>query len=118
MSASICFSGVEDRDTTMVKFCKKEECPTSEDLLTFQTGDMPLSEGVAIRRHLATCEFCSAEVEFYENYPPVVDNEETPNADAMPLPLYELAEALLSKKRDDDFFDRLLEEEDLSYNQS
>lgn len=95
----------------MAKFCKNEDCPASEDLLAFQTGDMPLTEGAAIRRHLALCEFCMAEVEFYESYPPAAVQEETIEADSIPTPLYELAEALLIKKRDDAFFDRLMDEE-------
>jgi hypothetical protein len=95
----------------MAKFCKHEDCPTSEDLLAFQTGDMPVSEGAAIRRHLASCEFCVAEVEFYENFPPAPEQDETIEADSIPTPLYELAEALLIKKRDDAFFDRLMEKD-------
>ena len=96
----------------MAKFCKNEDCPTSEDLLAFQLGDMPVSDGAAIRKHLAICEFCAAEVEFYENFPPQQPDEaeERVEADTMPRPLYELAEALLTKKADDDFFDKLLEE--------
>jgi hypothetical protein len=95
----------------MAKFCKNEDCPTSEDLLAFQTGDMPVREGSAIRKHLATCEFCEAEVEFYESYPPTTENEEPTRIEAMPTPLFELAEALLMKKRDDAFFDRLMDDE-------
>ncbi len=97
----------------MAKFCKSEDCPTSEDLLAFQVGDMPLSEGAGVRQHLAVCEFCAAEVEFYESYPESGESDEQVEADSMPTPLYELAEALLTKKRDDDFFDRLMEKEDL-----
>ena len=95
----------------MVKFCKHEDCPTSEDLLAFQTGDMPVSEGSAIRRHLSQCEFCAAEVEFYESFPPAPLQEDYTEADSMPTPLFQLAEALLIKKRDDAFFDRLLDED-------
>lgn len=99
----------------MTKFCKNEDCPASEDLLAFQNGDMPVSEGTAIRRHLASCEFCSAEAEFYENYPPNIEPDEPVRPEAIPTPLYELAEALMAKRPDDDFFNRLLkEDEDLS----
>lgn len=94
----------------MANFCKNEDCPTSEDLLAFQTGDMPVAEGITVRRHLAACEFCAAEVEFYETYPPSGEHEAV-EADSMPTPLFELAEALLIKKRDDAFFDRLMDEE-------
>ena len=74
---------------------------------------MSVSEGAEIRRHLAVCEFCSAEVEFYANYPPAEDQVEPAE---MPRPLFQLAEALLTKKSDDAFFDRLLEEdEDASF---
>lgn len=92
----------------MAKFCKNEDCPTSEDLLAFQLGDISLSDGAEIRKHLSVCEFCAAEVEFYENYPQADDHEDSSRVDAMPEPLYELADALLRKKRDDDFFDRLM----------
>jgi hypothetical protein len=95
----------------MAKFCKNEDCPTSEDLLAFQTGDMPVNEGATIRRHLASCEFCTAEVEFYETYPPVPDAGESIEPDSIPTPLYELAEAILVKKRDDAFFDSLINED-------
>lgn len=97
----------------MAKFCKNEDCPTSEDLLAFQNGEVLLGDGAEIRRHLASCEFCSAEVEFYESYPQADDNDDGLTIDAMPRPLYELAEALLTKKRDDAFFDKLMEDEDL-----
>ena len=59
------------------------------------------------------CEFCAAEVEFYTNYPQA---EEKVEPTEMPQPLFELAEALLIKKKDDAFFDKLLEEdEDASF---
>ncbi len=97
----------------MTKFCKNEDCPASEELLSFQIGDMSVGEGAGIRKHLAVCEFCQAEVEFYTNYPQA---EEKVEAAEMPQPLFELAEALLNKTNDDAFFDRLLEEdEDASF---
>ena len=93
----------------MSTFCKNEDCPASEELLAFQVGDMPVHEGAGIRRHLAVCEFCAAEVEFYTNYPQANDNVE---ADEIPRPLFELAEALLNKKQDDAFFDQLMYADD------
>lgn len=99
----------------MANFRKNEDCPTSQDLLDYQLGDMSLGDGAPIRKHLAHCEFCSAEVEFYENYPPNLEPDEPASVVAMPSPLYELAEALLIKKADDNFFDRLMEgDEDIS----
>ena len=56
---------------------------------------------------------CCSIVEFYTNYPPAEDQVEPAE---MPRPLFQLAEALLTKKSDDAFFDRLLEEdEDASF---
>ncbi len=97
----------------MSNFCKNEDCPPSEELLAFQVGDMSVSEGSGIRKHLAICEFCAAEVEFYTNYPQA---EEKVEPTEMPKPLFELAEALLNKKSDDAFFDKLLaEDEDAAF---
>lgn len=82
----------------MATFRKREDCPTSQQLLAYQLGDIGCGVGRVIGRHLAVCEFCSAEVDFYERYP---QSQEEPDDAAenvsMPEPLYELAEALLNK---------------------
>src|SRR5437868_14914116 len=49
----------------MTSFCKSEDCPSSNELLEFQNSDLPRTRAGEIRRHLTSCEFCSAEVEFY-----------------------------------------------------
>ena len=92
----------------MANFCKNEDCPSSQDLLAFQNGDIDLADGAHIRRHLAVCEFCAAEVEFYSHYPPV---EESVKPDRIPQPLYELAEALLHDRQDVSKLDRLIRED-------
>ena len=79
----------------MVTFCKDTNCPSSQRLLAFQSGEVPLEEGLPIERHLAECEFCIAEVEFYQHYP---QSEETVAKVEIPIPLLELAEALLGNK--------------------
>jgi hypothetical protein len=82
----------------MTDFCKNEDCPSSHELLGFQTGDLPRSLSVDIRKHLAKCEFCSAEVEFYSHYP----QEDGPSElSEIPAPLFELAEALLKNRQGD-----------------
>lgn len=82
----------------MATFRKREDCPTSQQLLAYQLGDIEGGVGRVIGRHLAVCEFCNAEVDFYERYP---QSQEEPDDAAenisMPEPLYELAEALLNK---------------------
>lgn len=82
----------------MVSFCKSVDCPSSQKLLDFQTGRLPVKESRDARSHLADCEFCSAEVEFYSRYPQAEEKQLTVE---IPLPLYELAEALLSNKHKD-----------------
>lgn len=91
----------------MATFCKNEDCPTSQELLAFQLGDIPVADSKPIRTHLSICEFCAAEVEFYEHYPPreeVVEQYELPE---MPAPLQELAEALIGKKNSSREMDEL-----------
>ena len=82
----------------MTGFCKNEDCPSSDELLGFQTGDLSLSRGSEVRKHLTSCEFCEAEVEFYSHYPP---DETSSEVTQIPAPLYELAEALLKNRQSD-----------------
>lgn len=79
-------------------FCKNEDCPSSNELLEFQNGDLVLKRGGEINRHLASCEFCAAEVEFYSHYP---QEEGFSEPAAIPAPLFELAEALLKNRNAD-----------------
>lgn len=84
----------------MPSFFKSEACPSSHELLQFQTGGLRDSPVLNIERHLGTCEFCSAEVDFYSSYPQ--GNETEANvATKIPAPLYELAEALLQNRQRD-----------------
>lgn len=79
-------------------FFKNEDCPTSNELLEFQNGDLARTRGGEINKHMESCEFCSAEVEFYSHYPQAEGSVE---ASAIPAPLYELAEALLKNRHSD-----------------
>lgn len=84
----------------MINFCKNEDCPSSNELLEFQNGDLARTRGVEISRHLSTCEFCEAEVEFYSNYPQGPDDAREEPAE-IPAPLFELAEALFKNRQCD-----------------
>ena len=44
-------------------------CAASQHLLPFQKGETSFKENAEIIRHLETCEFCAAEVEFYSHFP-------------------------------------------------
>ena len=83
----------------MINFCKNVSCPASQKLLSFQKGEVLVEEGKIISGHLAACEFCAAEVEFYAHYPQ--SEEELVAKVEIPVPLFELASALLGNKHKD-----------------
>lgn len=95
--------------TKMTTFRKSPTCPLSNDLLAYQNGKTSPREKEKITVHLRFCEFCAAEVDFYAHHPQA---EETVEKTEIPLPLYELAEALLSNRHKDNsllkrlFFDK------------
>lgn len=92
----------------MINFRKNENCPSSYTLLAYQNGDNSNKGSDSILKHLENCEFCSAEVEFYAHYPQA---EEQIDAAEIPVPLFELAEALLGNKHKDlSMLDRMLGE--------
>lgn len=92
----------------MTGFYKNEDCPNSNELLEFQNGDLARTRSGEINKHLASCEFCSAEVEFYSHYPQAEGPIETTQ---IPGPLFELAEALLKNRcTDSSSLDSLLRE--------
>jgi hypothetical protein len=98
----------------MITFRKSANCPSSEKLVAFQTTELPGGESDKITIHLRFCEFCAAEVEFYAHYPQAAE-EKIEQAD-IPLPLYELAEALLKKRdRDASVLDRMLDKDEFDY---
>jgi len=77
-------------------FIKREDCPSSFELVAFQKGELSRGRGIEVRRHLEDCDFCDAEEEFYEHYQ-LVDSAIEP-VPTIPAPLFELAEALLKGK--------------------
>ncbi len=91
-------------------FNKGVNCPSSEKLLAYQTGDDSAATRDKITVHLRFCEFCAAEVELYSRFPPA--DEQIERTD-IPLPLYELAKALMRNNQREDFssLERLLNHE-------
>jgi len=83
--------------TKMMTFCKSPKCPSSETVLSFQKGEITGKAAQKFEKHLEGCEFCTAELEFYDRFP---QSEENTTTVEIPIPLFELAEALLSNKRD------------------
>ncbi len=84
-----------------IDFCKNEDCPSSNELLEYQVGELPQIRNVEVRKHLGNCEFCSAEVEFYSHYPQEETIFDPSERSEIPAPLFELAEALLKNRNGD-----------------
>ena len=101
----------------MITFCKSLTCPSSQDLLAFQKGDISILEKSDIQYHLEECEFCSSEVEFYEHSP---QSDESVSSCEIPIPLFQLAEALLGNgHKEVSLLNKLLNEnEEFSCNKS
>lgn len=85
----------------MINFCKGANCPTSDDLVLFERGETAHRRSKQICAHLAACEFCAAELEFYAHYPQTEDDAAASTKAEIPAPLYELAKALLDNKHKD-----------------
>lgn len=66
--------------------------------MAFQVGELSVAEHEKINAHLSVCEFCVSEVEFYAHYPQAED--EITKVE-IPIPLYELAQALLNNQHKD-----------------
>ena len=76
-------------------------------MLAFQDGKTSEKESKKVRRHLAECDFCAAEVEIYAHFPPIEEFVEPP---IIPPSLYELAEALLNNRQGNFFLVKLFRE--------
>lgn len=73
-------------------FCKTTRCPASQALLAYRRSALATEGHVYIRDHLASCDFCSAELQLLTQYRN--DVEEYSFAE-MPAQLRRLAEDLL-----------------------
>ncbi len=74
------------------RFCKTAECPTSEALLAYQRSLMTRAIPIFIADHLASCDFCGAELQLLKHYR---SEPEEYSFTPMPIHLRRLAEALL-----------------------
>jgi hypothetical protein len=75
-------------------FCKTSGCPTSHALLAFRGSLMSPRNRAFVERHLASCDFCSAELQLLSRYR--CEAEEYSFAE-MPAQLRRLAETLLKR---------------------
>lgn len=81
----------------MANFRKSTQCPSSQELLAYQNGELAPRDQIDVQRHIIDCEFCEAEAELYLNFPQTEEECNTAVGE-IPHALYELAEALLDKK--------------------
>jgi hypothetical protein len=79
----------------MSHFRKKKDCPSSYELADSVVGHLSGDQALRIANHLGSCDFCAAEIEFYKHYPPVMFSVEP---GPIPEPLFELAQATLTKE--------------------
>lgn len=83
--------------TKSAGFHKCEDCPSSHELIEYQNGVLLDERERDICLHLALCDFCSAEAEFYSCFGEEDNASDIEEAAQIPGPLFELAEALLKK---------------------
>src|ERR1700682_5702730 len=75
-------------------FCKTAGCPTTHTLLAFRRADIGPADQAFIESHLASCDICGAELQLLSRYR--IEAEEYSFVE-MPVPLRQLAEALLKR---------------------
>ncbi len=73
-------------------FCKTAGCPTAHTLLAFRRSDIGPADQAFIESHLASCDFCCAELQLLSRYR---SEAEEYSFVEMPAQLRMLAEALL-----------------------
>jgi hypothetical protein len=83
------------RPICMSNFRKEKHCPSSFELVEVVNRTLNGKDGLRIAAHLASCDFCAAELEFYQHFPPA---SEEVSGIPIPDPLRELAEALLAQE--------------------
>lgn len=75
-------------------FCKTADCPTSQVLLAYCRSLLTPKDGDYLESHLASCDFCSAELQLLTRYRG--EAEEYSFAE-MPVQLHRLAENLFKR---------------------
>jgi hypothetical protein len=76
-------------------FFKQATCPSSETLLAYGASALAAATRRSIAEHLATCEFCDAELSLLEEHFPT--EREEYSITTIPMDLRCLAEALLNR---------------------
>ena len=77
-------------------FAKKRHCPSSEALVFYRQCHLTNGQMSQLASHLATCDFCAAELELLSRFPSQKESCESPE---MPAHLRALAESLQRMNR-------------------
>jgi len=83
------------RSQTQLTFRKTAACPASSTLLSYRAEKLSRKLATTVRRHLADCEFCNAELPLLAHHKPERSGRRTPE---IPMNLRILAESLLFQK--------------------
>jgi hypothetical protein len=75
-------------------FCKKASCPSSQSLLAYKRSLLGFNQVLYVEAHLASCDFCNAELQLLTRHR---DNVDEYSFAEMPAQLRLLAESLLQK---------------------
>lgn len=75
-------------------FCKQASCPSSATLLSYREFGLETKLDAGVTAHLASCDFCCAELQLLVECPLAEEDFTAPAA--IPLPLRRLAEELLA----------------------
>jgi len=82
--------------SSVTTFYKQATCPASETLLSYHACGLAIEQRRRVTAHLATCDFCSAELQLFTEHPPCKESDVPSEEATMPLSLRCLAEALLA----------------------
>jgi len=80
---------------TQLTFRKTADCPASATLLSFRAAKVSRKVAGLVRKHLADCEFCNAELPLLAHHEPA---RRLPRPPEIPMNLRILAESILSPK--------------------
>jgi hypothetical protein len=87
------------RSCSTSTFCKLRACPSSGALLRYHEAKLAREAGRLVREHLASCDFCGAELQLLSKFPP--KGKPVVQPARIPWNIYRLAKDLLTLSTDD-----------------
>lgn len=81
-------------------FCKRQVCPSAENLLGYYRLELPSNSMQRVAAHLSKCEFCNAELQLLQTFSSL-EAETKITETEMPPALRQLAETLLGNRQNE-----------------